>query len=93
MAKTPQHSEEPEDRLCLANRLALRPKEAAEALGVSERKLREMLPELPHVRRDSVVMLPVEGLRAWLSEQAEARSSGADAVASEILEELQGDNK
>ena len=31
MAKAPQRSEEPEDRLHLADRLALRPKEAAEA--------------------------------------------------------------
>ncbi len=30
----------------LANRLALRPKEAAVALGVSERTLHQMLPEL-----------------------------------------------
>ena len=44
----------------LANRLALRPKEAADVLGVSERTLRQMLPELPVVRRGGVVPL-VEG--------------------------------
>ena len=55
-----------EERLHLADRLALRPKEAAEALGLSERKLREVLPQLPHVRVGGAVLLPVEALRSWL---------------------------
>src|SRR5262245_44243801 len=45
----------------LSDRLALRPREAAEALGLSERKRRELLPELPHVRRGGVVLL-----HSWL---------------------------
>ncbi len=44
----------------LATRLALRPREAAEALGLSERKLRELLPELPPVRRGGIVLFPVD---------------------------------
>ena len=69
-------------------RLALRPKEAAEALGISERTLRQLLPELPHFRRGGVVLLPVEELRAWLREQATAEGSRASALADEILEQL-----
>ncbi len=44
----------------LSNRLALRPAEAAQALGIGERTLRQILPELPHVRVGGVVLLPVD---------------------------------
>ena len=42
-----------ERRVHLANRLALRPKEAAEALGIGERTLRQILPGIrdPRVAR------------------------------------------
>jgi hypothetical protein len=43
-------AERGERRLHLPDRLALRPKEAAEALGISERKLRDELNQIPHVR-------------------------------------------
>ena len=78
------------DSVDLPNRLALRPKEAAQALGISERKLREMLPELPHVRRAGVVMLPVDGLKQWLTEEAEAEGRRTTAVAEEIVAEIRG---
>ena len=58
------------NRIRLADRLALRPKEAAQALGIGERTLRQILPELPHVRLGGVVLLPVEGLQAWLRERS-----------------------
>ena len=77
------------ERLHLADRLALRPKEAAEALGVSERTLRQMLPELPHVRVGGVVLLPVDALRGWLIEQAKTERGRAGAVAEEILQSVQ----
>ena len=71
--------------LHLDGRLALRPTEAAEALGISERKLRQLLPRLPHVRLDGVVVLPVEQLRRWLAEHAEAQASRVDAAVAEVL--------
>lgn len=68
-------------------RLALRPKEAAEALGVSERKLRELTPELPHIRRGGVLLFPVAALRRWLEEKA--RTGGeVDAAVDEILKSV-----
>jgi excisionase family DNA binding protein len=70
----------------LPNRLALRPKEAAEALGLSERKLRELLPELPTVRRGNVVLIPVEPLRKWLCEESEAEKGRVERAVGEILE-------
>ena len=64
----------------LAERLALRPAEVAEVLGVSERHIRQLLPQLPHVRLGGCVVVPVEGLREWLREQAR---SGDNTEASE----------
>ncbi len=67
-------------------RLALRPKEAAEALGVSERTLRQLLPELPTVRRGNIVLVPVAGLREWLREESEAERAHGGKVVTDILE-------
>lgn len=69
----------------LANRLALRP---AEALGIGERKLRELLPELPHIYMGSAVVIPIESLRAWLRKEA-SRPDQTDAMVDEILKDLQ----
>jgi excisionase family DNA binding protein len=69
----------------LRTRLALRPREAADALGISERTLRQLLPELPVVRRGGVVLLPVEPLMAWLRDQADIEGRRADSIAREVL--------
>ena len=74
--------------LDLRGRLALRPVEAAEALGISERRLRSLLPQLPHVREGGVVLLPVEGLRRWLEERAKVGDDHANSVARQMLEDL-----
>ena len=53
-------------------RLALRPKEAAKALGIGERLLwsKTNCGEIPHVRIGRAVVYPVDLLRAYLAEQA-----------------------
>lgn len=58
-------------------RLALRPKEAAKAFGISERKLWAMTKagEVPHVRIGRAVVYPVHELKRWLSEQASKGAS------------------
>jgi excisionase family DNA binding protein len=71
--------------LSLADRLALRPAEAAQALGIGERTLRQILPELPHVRVGGAVLLPVEALQAWLREKVETEQGRAEKVVEEIL--------
>jgi hypothetical protein len=73
----------------LANRLALRPLEAAAALGLSERAFRSLLPRLPHVRVGGAVLVPLEPLRRWLEEQARERSARADAEAAAFLADLE----
>ncbi len=75
----------------LSTRLALRPKEAALALGISERTLRGLLPELPHFRRGGVVMIPVRPLEDWLKDQSKAEQSATDEIANEIMSEFKGD--
>ena len=56
--------------------LALRPKDAARALGIGERLLWSMTNsgEIPHVRIGRTIVYPVHLLRAWLS--AQAKSNG-----------------
>lgn len=54
--------------------LALRPREAALALGISERKLWEITADqtsgIPQIRWGKCVAYPVDELRRWLREQA-----------------------
>ena len=78
----------PTPPLQLDGRLALRPVEAAAALGISERKLRDLLPRLPHVRLDGGVVLPVDQLRKWLADRAETQRSRVDTGVEEILADL-----
>lgn len=58
------------DLLCLA----LRPREAAKALGIGERKLWEITADrasgVPHIRLGRAVLYPVDLLRDWLAQQA-----------------------
>ncbi len=53
-------------------RLALRPREAAKALGIGERLLwsKTNAGEIPCVRIGRVIVYPIEQLREWLANQA-----------------------
>ena len=52
--------------------LAMRPREAAKALGISERLLWEWTDRgvVPHVRLGRAILYPVDSLRDWLQRQA-----------------------
>jgi excisionase family DNA binding protein len=76
--------------IALDTRLALRQREAADALGISERKLRQISSRLPAVRIGGLVLYPVEELRRWLREESELQETKAEAMANEILETLRG---
>ena len=58
--------------------LALRPREAAKALGISERLLWEWIRRgmVPYARIGGVVVCPTDALREWLQRQAEAEHAG-----------------
>ncbi len=79
---------ETKDRLVLSERLALRPREAAKALGLSERSLRDLLPQLPVVRTRRAVLIPVDALREWLLSRARSDGDKAKKVAQEVLQDL-----
>lgn len=81
-------SEDPEKTIRLADRLALRPKEAAAVLGLSERAFRALLPSLPHVRAGGAVLVPVESLRRWLDDQAAREPGRVDAIVTETLRSI-----
>ena len=53
--------------------LALRPKDAAKALGIGTRKLWELTADrtsgIPHVRFGRAILYPIDELRTWLAEQ------------------------
>lgn len=55
-------------------RLALRPKDAARALGIGERKLWEITADqtsgIPHVRLGKAILYPVRELMEWLAARA-----------------------
>ena len=88
-SSTQDRSGKPPAQIHLAGRLALRPKEAAQVFGLSERALRALLPELPHVRAGGAVLLPVDLLREWLRQRADANGKDAESVADEVLRELE----
>ena len=54
--------------------LALRPKDAAKALGIGERKLWELTADrtsgIPHVRFGKAILYPVRELQDWLAQRA-----------------------
>ena len=74
----------------LTDRLALRPREAAAVLGLSERAFRTLLPSMPHIRAGGAVLIPVEALRRWLDEQARREPDRLDAIVGETLRSIQG---
>ena len=52
-------------------RIALRPDEAASAIGISRAKAYELISrgELPSIRIGASVRVPVDALRAWIEER------------------------
>jgi hypothetical protein len=91
--QTPPTSRSPlPGRISLSDRLALRPKELAAALGVGERTVRALLPEIPHLRLGGVILIPVKPAERWLEEQVKSQRGRTDAVADEILGVVTRDN-
>ncbi len=78
---------EPEGRIPLNTRLALRQDEAAAALGVSPRALRNL--GLPAVRDGGLVLYPVDQLREWLQVRAAEEPGRVDEAVEKILTELE----
>lgn len=58
--------------------LALRPKEAARALGISDRLLWSLTNRklIPHVRVGARIIYPLDVLSEWLAKQAAGKGGG-----------------
>ena len=57
--------------------LAMRPREAAKALGICERTLWELTQKklVPHIRlSEKIILYPVDVLRDWLTRRAQQES-------------------
>jgi len=56
--------------------LAMRSRETAKALGISERLLWEWTNKgvVPHIRLGKAILYPVDSLRDWLQKQAQKKS-------------------
>ena len=65
--------------------LAMRPREAAKALGISERLLWEWTDRgvVPHVRLGKAILYPVDALREWLKKEAESKAKENEEELSE----------
>ncbi len=82
-------ADSPETGVRLSERLALSIAEAAKAVGVSERLLRTVLPEIPHCHIGNRVVIPVPLLDEWLRKQAEKEQNVIGKAVNDILEEIQ----
>ena len=76
--------------LNLDSRLALRPAEAARALGISERTFRSLLPRIPHIRLDGAVLIPRKALEVWLDEKASVPADRSKEIAEELTRAIRG---
>lgn len=58
--------------------LALRPRQAAKALGIGERLLWSLTNrgEIPHLRLGRTIVYPVDRLRVWLAERCDGKKLG-----------------
>jgi len=82
-------ADSPETAVRLSERLALSIPEAAKAVGVSERLLRELLPDIPHCRLGNRVVIPVAPLDEWLRKQSEKEENVVRKAVNDILEDIQ----
>ncbi len=82
-------ADSPETAVRLSERLALSVSEAAAAMGVSERLMRSVLPDIPHCRLGNRVVIPVSLLDEWLRKQAQEEQNVVGKAVNEILEDIQ----
>ena len=74
----------------VTDRIALRPRELAAALGVSERVVRHWMrsESLPYVRLGGAVVIRVSSLERWLADREVVDADRAEEIARDILSSL-----
>ena len=75
-------------RIPIGERLALRPREAASLLGISERKLRDIQHQLPRIVLGGVVIFPRMALERWLDSEASQSSSVVERVVDNVIDDI-----
>ena len=75
----------PKEEVQLENRVALSPKEAAKALGISERCLRSNLHDIPYFRLGSRILIPIDMLRESTRDWVYREKSKEDQATQDIL--------
>ena len=78
----------PREPIDLSCRLGLSLPEAATALAVSANHLRNHIHEIPHAHIGNRLVFPVEAVRAWLTDRANAEQRSSEEVANQIVEEM-----
>ena len=73
----------------MGDRLGLSVAEAARAIGVSERHLRQSLPEIPHLHVGRRVVIPIDSFREWLSQRAQGESRRVERAVRDVLDALE----
>ncbi len=86
MSKRASNKDAVRPSFSLRDRIALRPREAADVLGLSVRGLRQILPRLPHFRVGTAVLVPVDMLREWVREQARIEEARVRDVVEDMNE-------
>jgi hypothetical protein len=74
----------------LEERLALTPAELADALGISERTLRDMRPPLPRIRVGRRVLYPIRAVEHALEQRACQEAKNASDLERDLERELLG---
>ena len=65
---------------------------AAALVGVSERLMRTLMPEIPHCRIGNRVVIPVAPLAEWLRKKTQEEQSPLRKAVVDILEDIQSHN-
>ncbi len=77
MIRVKQKQQQDEDRKPQTPCLAMRVREAAKAVGVSERTLWTWADQgiVPHVRQGKIILFPVKALESWLEQRAQCKQA------------------
>ncbi len=84
-------ADRPETGVRLSERAALTIPEAARSLGISERHLRTVLPEIPHFHLGGRVLIPQGQLVEWMRSEVDRERNHTDEIARKVVEAVTRD--
>ncbi len=84
-------ADRPKTVVRLSERLALSVSEAAKAVGVSERLMRTILPDIPHLRIGGRVVIPRDQLVEWMRSEVDRERNHTDEIARKVVEAVTRD--